>query len=311
MGWPNYLAKAGIVLDGSTLRSSRTFLAPNLTGTRGKILYVDSSVTASGNGKSWARAYKTITEAVAAASANDVIMLVGTFTEAVTVATAGLTFIGAGSTANGNIWMESAAGDTLVTLNAARCQFHNIRFRIPTTGGTGIALGAAGYTIIEDCRFQGRLNSYYAISNVGTADDCKILNCEFLYNNTATYGTAIYGSTYAADITGSGWVIAGNLFHSNLRHVYTRLRQAYIHDNTFVENGLGPAGAVLAATTKLNLSGAQSNWNVVTKNVMLGDYSNTGGYTAGTEDNWAGNFSDDIAEAEVTDFGTTSTVPAA
>lgn len=63
-------------------------------------------------------------------------------------------------------------------------------------------------------------------------------------------------------------------------------------------------------TTGINLAGGTGN-NVVTKNFLTGDYSNTGGYTAGSNDYWVGNIAEDTAEAEVEADGTTNAVPAA
>lgn len=277
----------------------------------GSVWYADSSVSASKAGTTWDTAFKTITEAVAAASAGDTIYLKGTFTEAVTVSTAGLTFIGAGPTPNDNVWMESAADDDLVTLSAGHCRFYNIRFRVPTTGGRGIVMSGADYTRVIGCYFQGRGGSEAAISEDGSNDNCVIEENVFMYNNTDTDGHGIYGHTYTADVVGSGWIIRNNTFHSNTNHIVMRARQSQIYGNLFQEKGLGNDGNILTTTSKLVLSGTNSQWNSVTKNIMQGDYSNTGGYTAGTNDNWFGNMADDIAEGEVADNGVTTAVPAA
>ena len=274
--------------------------------------YVDSTVSATGDGKTWAKAYLTIAEAVAAASAGDYIYLKGTFTEAVIIAIAGLTFIGAGPTPNDNIWMESAANDDLATVSVSGCRFYNIRFRIPTTGGRGIVLSGADYTVIQGCIFQGRGGSHHAVTEDGSSDNCKIIDCKFMYNNTATDGAAIFGHTYTADVVGSGWLIKDNIFTSNLRHIVMRARQSLFIGNGFQEKCLDASGeTALTATYKLDLSGTLSKWNVVTKNTMLGDYSITGGYEAGTEDNWFGNTADDTGETEVSTDGVTTAVPAA
>jgi len=275
--------------------------------------YVDSSKSVTNDGKTWIKAFLTITEAVAAASAGDYIYLKGTFTEAVAISTAGLTFIGAGPTPNDNVWMESAADDDLATVTAGSCRFYNIKFRIPTTGGRGIVLSGADYTVIQDCLFQGRSGSTHAVTEDGSNDNCKIIGCTFMYNNTASTGGAIVGHTYAADVVGSGWLIKDNIFQSNLRHIVMRARQSQFIGNLFQEVGLDTSGeTALTATVKLDLSGTLSKWNVVTKNTMLGDYSNTGGYEAGTEDNWFGNTADDVSETEVdTTTGVTLAVPAA
>ena len=278
----------------------------------GSIWYVDSSKSTTSDGKTWDTPFLTITEAVAAASAGDFILLKGTFTEEVAVSTASLTFIGAGPTPNDNVWMQAAADDDLVTLTAGNCRFYNIRFRIPTAGGRGIVMSGADYTVIEDCLFQGRSGSTHAVTEDGTNNNCKIIGNTFMYNNTASTGGAIVGHTYTSDEVGSGWLIKDNIFHSNLRHIVMRAKQSQFIGNLFQEIGLDTDGGNLTTTVSLDLSGTYSNWNTVTKNTMQGDYSNTGGYKAGTEDNWFGNTADDVSETEVdTTTGVTLAVPAA
>lgn len=300
--------------DAYTFGAHMTFTGGvSAPGNGGRPWFCDSvNGLATNSGKSWNQAFNTITLAVAAASAGDTIYLKGTFTEAVTVSTASLTFIGAGPTPNDNVWMESAADDDLVTLSAANCRFYNIRFRIPTAGGRGIVMSGADYTVIQGNLFQGRGGSHHAVTEDGSNDNCKIIGNTFMYNNTASDGAAIFGHTYAADVVGSNWLIKDNIFHSNLRHVVMRARQSQFVGNLFQEDGLDTSGeTALTATVKLDLSGTLSKLNVVTKNTMLGDYSNTGGYEAGTEDNWFGNTADDVSESEVTADGVTTAVPAA
>ena len=79
-----------------------------------------------------------------------------------------------------------------------------------------------------------------------------------------------------------------------------------------MQYGIAAAGTVGAVcTTPLDLSGTSSGGNAVVGNVMQGDYSNTGGYTAGTGDCWMGNFANDVSETEVDTTGLTIAVPAA
>lgn len=281
----------------------------SLSGKIGYDWYVDSTVTVSGNGKTRSTAFKTIAEAVAAASAGDRIHMRGTFTEAITFSKQ-LAFIGAGLTVNDCVWMESAAGQTLATVTGKGCLFENIRFRIPTTGGIGIQMTDSDYTIIKNCHFQGRAGSYYGIKNSG-GSQCQIIDCVFQYLNTATYGTAILG--FSTTTIPTGWIIKGNIFHSNLKHINMTMRQSQIIENIFPAVGLAADNtSVLTATVKLDLTSqvAGGQLNTVTKNIMLGDYSITGGYKAAANDNWFGNKADDIAETTVYDDGTTTAVPA-
>lgn len=270
--------------------------------------YANSAVSASGDGGAWDGAKKTMAEVVAAASDGDTIYMKGTFTEAVTCSKK-LAFIGCGPTYDNCTWMESAAGQTLVTLTGADCLFRNIRFRIPTTGGIGISMTNSDYTIIENCYFQGRSGSYYGIYVAG-GSSCKILGNTFAYLNTATYGGAIIGHSTTA--IPSGWEVAGNTFHSNLRHVYCAMRQSFVHDNLLQEIGLDNDNTDLTATVKLDIYGevAGAQYNTVTRNEFRGTYSISGGYKAGTNDNWYGNKSDKVSATGVTAEGTTTAVPA-
>lgn len=272
-----------------------------------------NSVTGSdelNDGKTQYAPFKTIAKAVAAASDGDRIFMRGTFTEAVSCSKK-LAFLGAGAVPNDCVWMESAAGDTLLTLTGTNCLIANMRFRIPTTGGIGIDMTASDFTEIRNCIFQGRSGSYYAI-RVDGGSQWKILDNTFAYLNTATYGCAIIGKSTVN--FPSGVEIAGNKFHSNLRHVKATLRQSNVHDNFFQEKGLdADNSSSLTATVKLDVAGetpAGAQFNLVTRNEFRGTYSISGGYKAGTNDNWYGNKSDKVSTTGVTAEGTTTAVPA-
>ena len=278
---------------------------------KGNAWYVSSaSGSNSYDGKSWSSPLLTIQAAVTAASAGDTIYLQGTFTEAVTCSTSSLSFIGAGPTVNDNVWMESAPGQTLLTLTGKNCKFYNIRFRIPTTGGIGINMAASDYTIIAGCHFQGRTNSYYAIYNNG-GSQCQILGNVFEYMNTGSYGTAILGYTYTAIPT--GWEIAYNIFHRNLKHISMTMRQSFVHDNLFQAVGLSSSNGSLSATVLCDIytgSAGNGQYNTVTRNMMMGTYSISGGYKGQSSDSWYGNKCEGISATGVTAEGTTTAIPA-
>jgi hypothetical protein len=255
----------------------------------GTIRYIDGTNGADTNdGLTWASAYKTIQAAVTAASAGDTLLMIGTFTEQVTCSKQ-LSFIGAGKTVNDCVWMEVAAGNTLLTLTGKGCLIQNIRFRIPTTGGIGINMAASDYTIIQGCHFQGRAGSYYAIYNNG-GSQCQILDNVFEYMNTATYGTAILGYTYTA--FPAGWIIARNIFHSNLKHISMIMRQSQIVDNIFQTLGLAADNtSALTATTQIDLSGTGGQLNYITRNSFGVTCSHANGFVeSASNDNWKGNY---------------------
>lgn len=283
--------------------------------------FVDSSSATggatSGFGASPDAPFSTMAAALSACAAGDTIYVMSQVTEgSLTLSKNNVRIIGIGGpTPTANVWMEAATNTTLLTITGTGCLLKNIRFRVPTGNSTtsiGLALSGATGLVIDTCDFTGRTGSAYAISTDGSSDNVRILNCRFMYLNTATNGTAIYGHTYTDDVIHSGWLIENCIFHSNLKHISARMRQSVIRGCQFAEVGLKPDGTALTATTKINLSGgSNAKWNLVTGNMLPGDYSNTGGYTSGTEDNWVGNYADDVSEAEVGDNGITLAIPAA
>jgi len=177
----------------------------------GNVWYVDPDTGSDGfAGLSWTEPFATMTVAVAAAEAGDTIKFRGTIAEAtITVAVDNLTIRGANpavgsSHGAGNVWMEAAAAQTeLVIVTGSNCRFSNTCFRGPSapgvtnyTKGVCIRLSGCYGTQFVGCRFQGRAGSLAAIySATATSDDVDIIDCEFLYWNTLTYGAAILGAS--------------------------------------------------------------------------------------------------------------------
>jgi hypothetical protein len=263
---------------------------------RGHIYYVSSLVTASGGGSSWATAFKTITEAVAVAVAGDTIYIysgAGTahqFAESVSVAVGGLRIIGAGSGPDEAVWTGSGAAALTITA-VEGCLVQNIRFR-PANGYAGISLvGASSYTTIQGCRFQGQTGSLYGIVSDGRQSGVRILNNTFLYMNVASNGAGIYAPIYGTTAENAAWLIAGNDFHSNTRHIKGNFRYTIIRDNTFAGNGLIAAGSIAAPDKCVDLTVATGSvgCNMVTRNTLGGLYT-TALYVAATNDCWFGNF---------------------
>lgn len=278
--------------------------------TSGNTWCVDSINGSDNNGgHSWDSAFQTRAKAVSVASDGDTIFMKGTFAEAGTCSKK-LAFVGSGNTVNDCVWMESAAGDTLLGLTAIDCLFFNIRFRIPTTGGIGLDMVNSDYTKIFGCHFQGRAGSYYGIRVAG-GSQWQVVGNVFEYMNTATYGCGILGNS--TTLVPTGCEIAFNTFHSNLRHVKATMRQSFVHDNLFQEIGLSSTNTSLTATVKLDVAGevGGAQFNTVTRNMFQGTYSISGGYkSSGVSDNWYGNKSDYISQTGVTAEGTTTAVPA-
>jgi len=292
----------------------------NLPPLAGKLWFVDTTAGSNGqSGKTFSAGFKTVAKAVAVAGANDAIAIVAPtntyqLSEAVTIASAkrGLRLIGLGNGPLGAVW-SGAVNTVSLTVNAYDVMVENIKFRPPaySTGShsvaAGISLSGAYNAIIRNCLFQGQANSENAILTDGNNANVIVEDCEFIYLNTATYGAGIFGSGYTVG-ENSGWMIRNCTFHSNVSHIWTRLRQSSILGCHFADYGLGPAGAGIQTTKKIFISGATLGVNRVHGNVFEGTY-NLAGYTGGTNDNWFGNVVG-VNTATVTNgAGVTFTVP--
>ena len=266
----------------------------NLIAPKGTIYFVDSvNGTATGDGLSWDTALSTIAAAVALAVAGDTILIKGSFDEAVTVAVAGLSIIGAGTTPKESQW----TGDTdevCLTITAEHVLVLNIYFRPPVySAGTpaAIQLSGANHARIVGCQFQGRTGSHKAIySAAATSDNVHIIGCEFRYMNTATHGVAILG-VEAGGLSYSGWQIKDCLFHSCVTGINICGRVCEITGCTVLEYGINPAGAVAAVLALgIDLSGTNSGGNAVWGNQLGGTYGATLYKVGASGDQWGGNF---------------------
>jgi hypothetical protein len=289
----------------------------NVIAPKGTLYFVDSVSGVAGNdGLGWATALATIAAAVAKAVAGDTILLKGSFSEAVTVAVAGVSILGAGTEPSEATWtLVADPSGACLTITAASCVVRNIKFRPPAYASSGtpkaISLSGAHQAEITDCLFQGRAGSHAAIYTDGNNANVLVARNRFLYLNTATSGCAIQGGGYTVG-ENSGWIVEDNVFHSNVKHIDCRMRQSVIRRNLFGDYGLGPAGSGIQTTVHCNISGATGGWNHVYDNQMEGDYATTANsYVAGTNDSWYGNKCEDIAETEVVPSEVSSVVPAA
>ena len=271
--------------------------------------YVNKAVSASGNGKSWDYAFKTITEAAAAASKGDTIYIYGDgttgnqYTETVTPTVSNLKFIAANP--NGVIW--GGVTDALILSAVLNTYVGGIRFR-PTSGYAGVSLiGASNATIIDNCRFQGTTGSKYGIVSDGAQSGVRIYNNHVLYMNAATcYG--IYAPVGTSE--NASWEIIGNFFHSNTNHLTANLRYSIIKGNTFAGYGLNSAGAQAAPSKCIDFtpgSGSVGN-NTVTQNMLGGSYSTALYVSSNANEDWMGNYA---YHASTAPNGLSIAVPAA
>lgn len=262
------------------------------TNPYGRVLFVDGNQGADGNrGNEPGRAYKTMAHAMSNVQSGDTIYLRGNITENI-IAPAGIfdvSIIGCSPrprhadahTGNNGYsaatWKASVTSDPLMTVRQQGWLFENILFACPTTdaaldfirdAAAGDAERDSSHAVIRGCRFAGGQDG---IRISGTENVFNVLVEDNIFADQT--GTAIVSSAGYA----YRWMIRNNEFVANANHIDVGFTQATIRGNNF--------GKV---TTKyIDLTGGANN--VVTLNHFSGTYSNAGGYTAGTNDEWGGN----------------------
>lgn len=138
-------------------------------------------------------------------------------------------------------------------------------------GGAGDSERDASHAHIVGCRFDGGVT---AIQDSGGCAFVQIVGNLF----RGFSGDAINNVTGAGIGTLLCWNIENNRFASNDVHVDLPLSNGVVRGNVF--------GSF--TTASVDLSGGTGS-NVVTLNYLFGTYSNVGGYTAGTNDEWGAN----------------------
>jgi len=258
----------------------------------GRTLFVDGNRGADGNsGKAAGRSYGTMAKALANASSGDTIYLRGNVTENVT-APAGLfdiTIIGAGNrprhadahTGNNGYsaatWKASSQTDPLLVLRQQGWTIRNILFDCPTSDA-GIQLirdAASGdserdssHSRILDCRFASGATGIL-ISGTENIFNVEVAGCQFNDLTDAIDSPGAYAHR---------WDIHDNIFMANTNHIDSGFTQATIRNNNFGK----------FTTMSIDLTGGANN--CLYGNHFSGTYSISGGYKAGTDDEWSGNF---------------------
>lgn len=180
------------------------------------IWYVDKNtgLTASGGGKSWATAFLTVTEALAAAGDYDVILIgQGIYDEStfpLTIDQTGLKIFGASS--SGYNWgpcamKSSSSGETIFQIDANGVEIAGVDFNLYTSGKSGIVVGfskSVYKTHIHDCFFgcsgagggEGECGVAIGVDETGAASfdavDTHVERCGFHY--LAIGGVVAYGT---------------------------------------------------------------------------------------------------------------------
>lgn len=177
----------------------------------------------------------------------------------------------------------------------------NLRHNDTSPGDTSIR------TVIDNCYFDGEQVGRYGIETHGP-QDVWIYNNSFGFwvNGVAGGGIALRSGSTPTSLP-YRMRVYNNEFYDNNNHIYCGMNGSFVIGNFFkVDGTVGYAPTIVCRTTDLAGGG---NSNLVTKNMMPGDFSVVGGYVATATDSWVGNAADDVAEAEVGDNGLTIAIP--
>lgn len=304
-------------------------------GSAGIVLFVDANhpnatTTADGTDPEYplstiaaamARLVTFHAEASIQAEGSVIVVAPGIYTDNVVIANAtypeDCTILGLSSNRFGVIW-RPASGDALTIDQGGWC-VDNIHFQ-PADDGAGVKLtwdaGSGGEdALIQNCFFDGRwATGLYGIEFEGAPANVTIRNCrfaEFPANSPCiTVTSTAVADVYQMHVLGCTFQECDEYISREVAGGYS---QSIIMGNVFVDasNDATYPGGADGTDVFIDMRGATNGYNTVTMNSLGGDYSNTGGYFAGTGDNWIGNFAEDIAEAEVGAEGITIAVPAA
>lgn len=176
-----------------------------------------------------------------------------------------------------------------------------VELRHTDTGANDIAIR----TQIDNCYFDGGTVGLAGIITHGCYD-VWVKDCTFsLWNNAGNTSTAFLCGTTPLAIPYRQRVENCH-FYDNDNHYDCPSNGSFVSGCTFQQVG---AAYTAIVNLRTSLPGNPGSNNVISGNVLTGDYSNVGGYIASATDIWIGNFADDVAEAEVGDNGITILPP--
>lgn len=283
----------------TAVQADEILYAAFLESPKGDDIYVDPAGGSDTNGGgSWTLPLKTFAKASEKLTDFAKVHFFGTISEDTqAIVNAGVRVIGEGPRGS-NVWENATADKTLLSIGAAGVQLINFKIRPPIYSAgvpKGLALSGANYLGLFGMRFQGRAGSWYAIYSDVSSDNVLLEDCEFLFMNTASNGYAIYGVAAVAGNTHSAWRIRKCLFEGNVNNYVAPSKSCVIEECTMPDYGLGPLGAQIQTTTKINVSGTNAGYNQVHKSILGGGALSHahGYYGVATNDNWSGNQLDD------------------
>jgi len=226
-------------------------------------LFVDGDKTASGGGKSWEDAYKTVVEAVAAANAGDTIFIAAktmaatdsdpsSYTENITISKTSLSLIGVsrGRTQGGlpQIKVGSTTSSPIIDIKASGTLIANLG--INGIGGTG-----GGIRLYDD---GGTTSAIIGTTITGS----HFKNCVGGTATDSRTGGAIYWHT-----TGGAWQtsIVGNQFYKNVGSIVLRGTSISVPQDVLIaENDF--MGTAATVDSYLYLAGGSGMSSVMVRN---------------------------------------------
>lgn len=259
----------------------------------GNVLFVDGNRGADGNnGKSTGRAFATMAKAMTVVGSGDVIYVRGNITENIT-APAGVfdvRIIGAGplrprhadahTGTNGYsaaTWRAAVQTDPLLILRQQGWEVRGIAFDAPTSDACiELIRDAASGDSERDASHAAIIGNKFVSGATG-----------ILISGTENLRNVLIENNVFADLTDAidspgGYAyqfdINNNMFLNNTNHIDCGLTQSTIRNNNFGN----------FTTMSIDLTGGANN--SVYGNNLSGTYSIVGGYKAGTNDEWGGNF---------------------
>lgn len=260
---------------------------------KGNHFFVDYDLGNNGySGKSWDKAWLSVTYALTQVSDWDTIWVAGRGSEeAITVARGldHLSLIGASGTQRA--WhLENNTGvatDVVLTVKAKFFYLANVLIE-PQSSGTGVKLvraaavadGEADYATLENVHvWTGK----YGVDLNGAPHGFQMLGGS-IKNLRASGAVGLYVSSQAQDYPRRAWVYKTK-FKGNVNHVVGGFADSLFEEVKLSAKGVGDNDT----TTMLDLRNGSSN--DVFGCQLGGTYSEVGGYYAsGSEDNWIGNF---------------------
>lgn len=264
----------------------------------GNVWFVDGNLGADGNtGTESTSPFRTMDRAFDKVGSNDLIIFKGNIAEQLTTPAGkfNVTILGGctqprhGDAHTGNNGYNAATWKTpssataatpLLTIQQQGWRLINILFDGPSDaaavqafrdGGAGDAERDGSHLHVVGCKFvagQNHIEFKGGLSQIVIEDN-------LFFGATAD---SFLETTGAGIGTNNYFRILRNHFHNNESHIDVALNYATIKDNVFGK----------FTTDSISLTGGSEN--VVVGNALYGTYSNAGGYDAGTNDEWGGNY---------------------